>query len=478
MKSNEKAHPMQKATLPSTTTDQIISTNPSDDFAELGRVNASTKEEINHTIKKARGAFPKWRSLPLQDRMGYCQKLRDAFEKNHEKLAHLTAQEMGQTITLARATVDRAIAYMDWSLSNAEKGLADEISYETTEEINILVKEPHGVGACISPWNFPPSNFVWATFQGLLAGNTIVFKNSEEVQIFAKELENIINNDVKFPDGVFNIIYGEAEAAQTLVAGDIDYINFTGSTRVGQILYKQAAEKFIPATLELGGSDPAIVFADADLDMTIPQLYSARFNNCGQICCSMKRLIVHEDIAETVITGLASLLSSKKLGNALEEDTDIGPLAAKRQQELLIEQVQDAKDKGANIICGGFVPENLKGAYYAPTILTDVTPDMRIWHEEVFGPVLPIVTFKSYDEAIEKANDTIYGLGASVFTRDKTIARQATTDIKSGMCRVNSAHFSKPENPFGGTKLSGIGRENGMIGFDDVTYTRITAYDK
>ncbi len=469
---------MQHASITPPITHNLISTNPSRNYEVLGTIPISSEDEINHAIAQARKAFPKWKALPLEERLIYARKLRNAFVDKHERLAQLTSKEMGQTITLARATVDRAIAYMDWSLENAPRCLAPEVSYETEEEINELIKEPHGVGACISPWNFPPSNFVWACYQGLIAGNTVVFKNSEEVQLFAKELEEIAHKDVDFPEGVFTIIYGDAEAAKTLVEGDIDYINFTGSTRVGQILYKKAAEKFIPVTLEMGGSDPAIVFADADLDLTIPQLYAGRFNNCGQICCSTKRLIVHEDILTKVVQKLSGILATKQIGDALNEETDIGPLAAKRQQKLLIEQVEDAVAKGAKIVCGGAVPEGLTGAYYEPTLLTNITPDMRVWHEEVFGPVLPIVSFSTYEEAIEKANDTIYGLGSSIFTTDKTLAAKATKDIKAGMVRVNETHYSKPENPFGGTKLSGIGRENGKMGFDDVTYTKITAREK
>lgn len=469
---------MKHAPLASDIVRTLISTNPSRNYDILGTVPISTEDEIHQAIANARKAFPKWRALPLEERLTYGKKLRNAFVDQQEKLAELTSLEMGQTITLARATVERAVAYMDWSLEHAIKALAPEVSFETEDEIDELIKEPHGVGACISPWNFPPSNFVWACFQGLLAGNTIVFKNSEEVQLFAKELERIATEDVGFPEGVFNVIYGDGEAAQTLIDGDIDYINFTGSTRVGQLLYKKAAEKFIPATLEMGGSDPAIVFADADLETTIPQLYAGRFNNCGQICCSTKRLIVHEDVFDTVVAKLAETLATKKVGDALDENTDIGPLAAKRQQKLLIEQVEDALNKGAKVVCGGKVPPKLKGAYYEPTILTDVTIDMRVWTEEVFGPVLPVVSFATYEEAIEKANDTIYGLGSSVFTTDKELARKAIGDIKAGMVRVNETHYSKPANPFGGTKLSGIGRENSNAGFDDVTYIKITAREK
>ena len=190
------------------------------------------------------------------------------------------------------------------------------------------------------------------------------------------------------------------------------------------------------------------------------------------------RLIVHESRLEEVVKGFKETVESKKVGDAMDEDTDIGPLAAQRQLDLLKEQVQDAIDKGATIITGGKEPVGLEGAYFEPTILTNVTEDMRVWHEEVFGPVLPIVTFKTYEEAIAKANDTEYGLGATIFTEDRSIVARATNDIQSGMVKVNQTAYSRPENPFGGVKKSGMGRENSFAGFEDVTQIKVIATEK
>jgi acyl-CoA reductase-like NAD-dependent aldehyde dehydrogenase len=455
----------------------IVSTNPARNYEVLGEVAVSTLEEIQAKVAAARKAQPAWQKMGLEKRLNYLQKIPTLFTEQLEDLAKLTSQEMGMPITQSQKTVDRACDYMHWSLNNAGKYLNPAVSYETEEEINEIHREPYGVAACISPWNFPASNFVWACFQALIAGNTVVFKNSEEVQLFAQKIEAVFNQ-AGLPDGVFNVVYGDGDAAQALVQADIDFICFTGSSRVGQILYKQAAEKFIPAVLEMGGSDPAIVFADADLEKTIPALYAGRYSNCGQVCCALKRLIVHEDLHDVVVEQLKAALSEKKVGDSLDESTDIGPLATKRQLETLKPQVQDALDKGAKLICGGKEPSDLVGAYYEPTIITDITDDMKLWQEEVFGPVLAVGTFKTYEEAIQLANDTLYGLGSGVYTEDKSLAMRAAKDIKAGMVKINQTAYSRPENPFGGYKLSGLGRENGSFGFDDVTQVKVIAREK
>lgn len=454
----------------------ITSINPADGSV-VGDIPMSTKQDVAQKVKAARTAFTGWKNTPLKERLVYATNLRNLFIEHKREIAELTTKEMGMPISQSLFTVDRAVAYMDWSLANAESALAPIKTYETDTEINHVVHLPRGVVASISPWNFPPSNFVWATFQYVIAGNTIVFKNSEEVQVSGKKLEELINK-AGFPEGVFNVIFGDGEVAQAMIQDDIDMINFTGSTKVGQILAKQAGEKFIPAVLELGGSDPAVVFADADMGKVVPAIYGGRFTNCGQICRSAKRLIVHEDVADKLLSKLTELISTKVIGDPMDESTDMGPLAAERQLKLLKEQMKDATDKGATVLCGGFELDTLPGAYYAPTVVTGVTDEMQIWKDEVFSPVLPVRTFKTYEEAIALANDTIYGLGASVYTEDKTLAKKACLDIESGMIKVNQTEFGRPENPFGGVKMSGMGRENGVWGFHDACVTKVISEEK
>jgi acyl-CoA reductase-like NAD-dependent aldehyde dehydrogenase len=455
----------------------ITSTNPAKNFDVIGVVPMSSPDEIHAKVLSARKAFPAWRDMGVQKRLTILAKLRDQFITNKQKLAELMTMEMGMPMTQTLFTVDRAVLYMNWSLENAERVLTPEVTYEDANEIHEILFEPYGVAACISPWNFPASNFVWACFQALCTGNTVVFKNSEEVQLFGQEIEKMAR-DSGFPEGVFNVIYGDGAAAQAMIADDINIISFTGSTRVGEILYKQAAEKFIPLVLELGGSDPGLIFADADMNKVIPSIYAGRFTNCGQVCQSMTRVIVHDNRFDEVVTKLSSLLSTKKCGDPMKMDTDIGPLVSQKQLDTLVGQVQDAIDKGAKIICGGKRPDGLIGAYFEPTILTNITPDMRVWREEVFGPVLPIVSFKDEDEGFAKANDTIYGLSSNVFSEDKDLISRAISKLQAGTVRVNGVNAGRPCNIFGGYKRSGLGRENGAYGLHDMTQKKMVSRNK
>lgn len=455
----------------------IISTNPAQNFDVIGTVMMSSPEDIHAKVSAARKAFPAWRGMGVLKRLTYMAKLRDQFVTNKQKLAELMTAEMGMPLTQTLLTVDRAVIYMNWSLENAGRVLTPEVTYEDTNEIHEIYFEPYGVAACISPWNFPASNFVWACFQALCVGNTVVFKNSEEVQLFGQEIEKMVAG-ARFPNGVFNVIYGDGAVAQAMIKDDINIICFTGSTRVGEILYKQAAEKFIPLVLELGGSDPGLIFADADMAKVIPSIYAGRFTNCGQVCQSMKRVIVHESRFDEVVTKLTSLLATKKCGDPMKMETDLGPLVSQKQLDTLLAQVQDAVDKGAKIICGGKRPDGLQGAYFEPTILTHVTPDMKVWREEVFGPVLPIVSFKAEGEGFAMANDTIYGLSSNIFTEDKDLIRRAIGILEAGTVRVNGVNAGRPCNIFGGYKRSGLGRENGAYGFHDMTQKKMVSRNK
>lgn len=453
-------------------TNSIASTNPSRNFEVIGMVPMSTPDDVRAKVKAARQAFPVWRDMGVAQRVIHLSCLRDQFVANKQKLAELMTAEMGMPITQTLFTVDRAVLYMNWSLENAVRVLSPEVTYQDGHEIHEIIYEPWGVAACISPWNFPASNFVWASFQALCAGNTVVFKNSEEVQLFAQEIEHMAKA-AQLPEGVLNVIYGDGAVAQAMIADDINIISFTGSTRVGEILYKQAAEKFIPCVLELGGSDPGIVFADADLAKVLPAAYAGRFTNCGQVCQSLKRLIVDHTRFDDVVKGIASVVSGKKLGDPMLADTDIGPLVSMKQLDTLVAQVDDAVTKGAKIICGGKRPAGLNGAYFEPTIITNVTPDMRVWREEVFGPVLPIMAFNTVEEALTLANDTIYGLSSNVFTEDRALAQKAASVIQAGTVRINGVNAGRPCNMFGGYKRSGVGRENGAFGLHEMSQKKI-----
>jgi acyl-CoA reductase-like NAD-dependent aldehyde dehydrogenase len=277
---------------------------------------------------------------------------------------------------------------------------------------------------------------------------------------------------------VFSEVYGAGEAGDLLVHQDIDMICFTGSTKTGQVLYKIGAEKFIKVFLELGGSAPGIVFEDADLDKVLDTIYANRFDNCGQICDGLKRLIVHESRLGEVVEKLTTKLKEVVVGNASDDKTDIGPLVSQKQLDALVLQVNDATKKGAKVAFKKDMEADIEGNFYAPTLLTNITPDMEVWNEEVFGPVLPIISFKTEDEAIKLANDTKYGLGGYVFTEDKERALRVASQIQTGMVQMNNGSYVQPPSPFGGCKASGIGREHGKFGFHELSNIKLITIEK
>jgi len=363
---------------------------------------------------------------------------------------------------------------MKWYIDNVESILADEITHEDDNSIHKIVYEPYGVAAVISPWNYPFGMAEWGIIPNLIAGNTVVFKISEECPLVGKIIEEVMS---QLPEGVFSEVYGAGEVGEKLARSDVNLIWFTGSTEVGKLLYKIAAEKFIKVILEMGGSNPCIVFDDVNIPEVVKTLYVERFANCGQSCDAVKRLILHESVYDDIINKLKEEVETKKQGDPSDSQNDIGSLSAKRQLDLLSEQVQDALDKGAKAITGGKAAD-LDGAYYEPTILVDVTKDMRVWKEEVFGPALSVVKFNTEEEAIELANDTKYGLGSRVFTSDTEKARRVASKIEAGTVEINHASRWLKCNPFGGYKQSGMGREHGAAGFKELCQIKVISSDK
>lgn len=456
---------------------KIKSLNPSNQEI-LGEVSESSKNEIQQRVKFAHEAQKTWNELGVKKRVELMTEVYEALLKRKDEIAQIDSKEMGFPIAQCRDfNLGDAFNYFKWNLENAEKYLSPEVTFEDDASIHTVYYEPKGVVAIIQPWNFPFCQWSWGVVASLLAGNVVVYKPSEEVPLSGKLLEKIINS-CNLPKGVMNFVYGAGEVGEYLVNQDIDMIVFTGSTRTGQKLYKIAAEKFIPILLELGGSAPGIVFDDVDIDGAVETIFWQRFANCGQTCDGLKRLIVHESVIDKVVSKLRAKLESSTIGDSLKEETEFGPLVAERQLILLESQVQDAIDKGAKVVTGGKRLANLKGYFYEPTILTNVSSEMRVWREEVFGPVLPIQSFKTEQEAIDLANNTEYGLGSYLYTKDKSRSDRVASQLEAGMVSVNGINYVLPMNPFGGYKKSGLGREHGKYGFHELTNIKIVAKNK
>lgn len=454
---------------------KLTSINPSDNSV-IGEVEVTTEAEIRSIVESAHKAKTGWKDLGIGGRNQILRNFYNLLEKNKQELAELQSLEMGMPIGESVGDVEGSLDYLKWYIDHAEEYLAPEVTFEDEQEIHTVYREPRGVVASIVPWNFPLANFVWQCGQSLVAGNVVILKHSEEVPLFEKKLEQI-SKEAQIPEGVLSFVYGDGKVGDILAHEDIDMLCFTGSTLVGKYLYTVAAQKFIPVVLEMGGSAPGLIFADADLPTVIDSIYSNRFMGGAQMCDGLKRLIVHTSRFDEVVKLLKDKLSVQKMGQASDPATTVGPLVADRQVKALEIQIEDAMTKGAQIVMGGKRPE-LKGAFFEQTLIVNVMRDMKVWTEETFGPVLPIISFETEAEAIKLANDTRYGLGAYVFTNDKSLMQRVSAQIQSGMVSQNNLSYIKPHNPFGGYKQSGLGREHGKYGFHDVTQIKVVVVEK
>lgn len=453
---------------------KLVSINPADGSI-IGEVNISSEKEIIEKVALAHATKKHWKSLGVNKRIEILRPLLNMFKAQADEIALLTTKEMGKTISESKEDLNFTFDYFQEFLDNGAKYIADEITFQDDQTTHKIVYEPRGVVACIVPWNFPFSNFLWGVIPNLIVGNTVVFKHSEECPLIGKLIENTMLKLKDLPIGVFSEVYGKGDVGAFLANQDVDMIWFTGSSATGKKLFDIAGKKQIKAILEMGGSNPTILFDDVAVDDLIPKIYNERFFNCGQVCTATKRLIVHRKIYNTVVVKLAEYIKQVKMGDPLDQSTQLGPLAAMRQLELLESQVNDSAKAGAKIYIGGTRKKDTSGAYFYPTILTEVNPQMRVWREEIFGPVLPIIPFDTTEEAIHLANDTIYGLGGNVYSANLNRAREVAHEIEAGSINVNEGNHWKPCNPFGGYKASGMGYEHGRHGFQELCRIKVIA---
>ncbi|MDP3093863.1 MAG: aldehyde dehydrogenase family protein [bacterium] len=456
---------------------KLTSTNPAKNYEIVGSINISTAEEIEKKVTAAQKVKTAWKKLGIAKRTKLLWPVHERLLKGRKEIRDIVIKETGKAKDDVESEMDRYAKTFRWFLENGEKSLADEITYEDGKSVHKIIYEPLGVTAVIIPWNQPYGMFVWGVIPNLIAGNPVILKHSEECPLTGRLIEKLVN-DCRLPPGVFSEIYGDGRIGEMLLRQNIDLIWFTGSSKAGKAIYKIAADKFIKVVLEMGGSNPGIIFDDADVDKFIDKIYTKRFRNCGQTCDALKRLIVHRSLFDEVVEKIKRVVETKIVGDPENSKTDIGSLVAQRQLDLLEAQVNDAVKKGAKVITGGKRPMGLKGAYYLPTILTNIKRNMRVWQEETFGPVLAIVPFKTEKEAVELANDSKYGLGSLIFTKDSKRALRVASQIQSGTVEINNANHWLACNPFGGYKESGMGREHGKHGFQELTQIKVVSSEK
>jgi len=434
----------------------------------IAEVADGDREDARAAIKAAHAAFPAWAQTPAEQRARLLMAAAQRMQERLEELARLLTLENGKPLTESRVEVQVAAAFLQWNAEEARRVYGQVVPPAATNRRVLVLRQPVGVVAAITPWNFPASMVTRKLGPALAAGCTAVLRPARATPLIAAAIFQIFD-EVGFPKGVVNLVtgtdsagIGEEFATHPLVRK----LTFTGSTEVGKRLLALAAGTVKRVSLELGGHAPFIVFDDADLEQAARAAILSRFRNAGQTCICANRLFVQRPVAETFARRVAELASQLRVGNGLEPGTDIGPLIDERGFQKVVEHVEDAVAKGAVVLTGGKPArvDGLKGYFYEPTVLANARPEMRVMYEETFGPVLPIMAFDTEDEAIALANDTPYGLAAYFFARDAGRIFRVAERLEYGIVGVNDPLPTGPHIPFGGFKESGLGRENGSEG--------------
>ena len=449
---------------------QITTVNPTTG-ENIKEYSAMDKNQVFDLVRKAKRAFPEWKK-DYEKRRSYIYNLVEYLKKNKTSLAKIATTEMGKALKESIGEVEKCAWALEFYADHGDSFLADEV-LNTDARKSFLTFEPLGVIGSIMPWNFPYWQALRFAAPCLMAGNVIVMKPARITMQSGIEIEKAFTES-EIPDGIFQTVIGSVESANHLIDSDVNAVTFTGSTIAGAKVGERAASNLKKCVLELGGSDPFIVLDDAIIEKAAEGAVKGRFINCGQSCVASKRFFVGKNVADEFIELFIKKTSQLKVGDPMSIETDIGPISSKDGLDTISGIVEDAKKKGAEILLGGSEMEG-KGFFYTPTILTNVKPDMRIAKEETFGPVAPITLVEDESEAIKLANESAFGLGASIWTKDLAKADNMSRQIESGIVSVNNVVISDPRIPFGGIKHSGFGRElsrYGMLEFVNLKSVR------
>ncbi|EQB37893.1 MULTISPECIES: NAD-dependent succinate-semialdehyde dehydrogenase [Virgibacillus] len=432
---------------------------------EVGEVYVGGQKEAEEAIQAARHAFKSWRMLSGNDRGKILVKIANEIMKVQSQIAETITKEMGKPITDARREVASAAAYLEWYGEEAKRVYGDVLPALDTKKQLMVLRQPVGVIGAITPWNFPVSMITRKLGPALAAGCTAVLKPAPSTPACAMEVFKCFERG-GLPQGVANLVIGDADSIGSEMTSNsiVKKITFTGSTKVGKLLMRNAAENVQKVSMELGGHAPFIVFEDANLDDAVASVIGTKFKNAGQTCISTNRIYVQESIKDEFSNRLAREVHTLKVGNGMEEDIEMGPLINAAALEKVEDQVTKATESGASVVTGGSRIKGTKGYFYAPTVLADTTDDMKIAKEETFGPVAPIFTFRTENEVIDRANNTPYGLMSYCFTNDLSRSIRMMHQLDYGMVGINDPAPIVPHAPFGGMKESGIGREGGTSG--------------
>ncbi|MGC4375330.1 NAD-dependent succinate-semialdehyde dehydrogenase [Fictibacillus sp. Mic-4] len=436
---------------------------------------AGTKETVA-AIEAAHRAFPSWSKLTAYDRAEYLMKLYDLMMEEKEEIAKLMTLEMGKPLKESRGEVDYAASFIRWYAEEAKRIYGRTIPASAQNKRLQVIKQPVGVVAAITPWNFPAAMITRKMAPALAAGCTFIVKPPEDTPLSAVKLVEL-SEKAGFPKGVINLVTGDPKeiAGELMENEKVRKMTFTGSTVVGKLLIEQSAKTVKKVSMELGGHAPAIVLDDADLEKAVEGIVASKFRNAGQTCICVNRVYAHEQIYERFVDMLVEKTSKLKVGNGMEDGVDIGPIINKDGYEKIVKQVEDAEKNGAKIVLGGKGIEKGNAYFYEPTVIKDVTQDMLIMNEETFGPVVPVHKISSDEEGIQLSNSSPFGLAAYVFTESLTRGTRVVEGLEYGIVGWNDGMPSTAQGPFGGMKESGIGREGGTEGMEAYLETKFVS---
>ncbi len=446
--------------------------NPANWNEVIGTFPKSGKEEVEEAVKAARIAFEKWRLVPAPKRGDILKRVGDIMVAKKEEIARTMTREMGKVLVETRGDVQEGIDTAYYAASEGRRLFGHTVPSELPNKFNMALRVPIGVAGIVTPWNFPMAIPTWKIFPALLCGNTIVFKPASDTPATATTLVEILL-EAGVPEGVINIVHGGGtEVGMAIVDHpDVDLISFTGSTGVGKKISEVASRTLKRVSLELGGKNAQIVMDDADLILALDGVLWGAFGTTGQRCTATSRLILHEKVYDKFMAMLVDRTRKLRLGDGLLPNTDVGPCVNEGQRKTVQSYVEIGLKEGAKIQAGGAIATGdglSNGWFHQPTIFDNVSPEMRIAKEEIFGPVLSVIRIKSLDEAIRVLNNTIYGLSSSIYTQDVTSAFKAIRDVNAGITYINAPTIgAEAHMPFGGVKQTGNGhREGGWTVFE------------
>ena len=441
-------------------------TNPANG-QQLGNVPKMGAAETREAIDAAAGALPAWRALTTKERSSILRRWFELMMEHQDDLAHLMTLEQGKPLAEAKGEISYAASFIEWFAEEGKRIYGDTIPGHQADKRLLVIKQPIGVTAAITPWNFPSAMITRKAGPALAAGCTMVLKPASQTPFSALALAELANR-AGIPEGVFNVVTGSASEVGGELTGNplVRKLSFTGSTEIGRQLMEQCAKDIKKVSLELGGNAPFIVFDDADLDKAVEGALASKFRNAGQTCVCANRLYVQDGVYDRFTEKLQQAVSKLQIGDGLQPNVTIGPLIDEKAIAKVQEHIADALGKGARIVTGGKVHE-LGGNFFQPTILVDVPCDAKVAKEETFGPLAPLFRFKDEADVIAQANDTEFGLAAYFYARDLGRVFRVGEALEYGIIGINTGLISTEVAPFGGVKSSGLGREGSKYGIDD-----------